>query len=308
MHSPAAAGSRRSSSRVGCAVALFVGVARPARAAGSGRVAVVVEVGGVVHTAKVSFSGGSITGLQALSSAGFAPVVRAFSGQGGAVCALVVVGTTIGCPADSSCLNCASPDYWGYWRAGPGAKSYTYSRAAASSTSAVDGSVEAWSWSAGSAPKFVSFDSVWGSPPPPPTTTTKPPATVPKTTPTTATHSTVPSTRATTASGLSASTTPGSVAAPGSTGAGSTTSATSSTSGTPGASSPANPASSTGSSDPEPGGTSRPRAGGKAAAASLGAHGGGGGSAAGLIVFALVVAILLAAIVAARARRTLPGH
>lgn len=158
----------------------FVAAPRPASAAGTNRAAVVVEVNGVIHTAKVTFSAGSISGLDALRSAGFNPLVRVFGANGGAVCALDIGGTTIGCPADSTCLTCDEPRYWAYFRAPAGATQYTYSPAGAGLTQVHDGDVEAWSWGTGSAPsRFVSFEDVWGTDPPP---TTRPPTTAPPTT------------------------------------------------------------------------------------------------------------------------------
>lgn len=153
--------------------------ALPARAATSHRAAIVVEVNGVIHTAKVTFSTDSISGLDALRSAGFDPLARVFGANGGAVCALDIGATTIGCPADNTCLTCDAPRYWAYFRAVAGATSYTYSIAGAGLTKVHDGDVEAWTWSTGTAPtRFVSFDDVWGSDPPP---TTKPPSTTPST-------------------------------------------------------------------------------------------------------------------------------
>ncbi|HEY5012016.1 MAG TPA: hypothetical protein VIK61_04835, partial [Acidimicrobiia bacterium] len=127
-------------------------LALPARAATVNRAAVVVEVNGVIHTAKVTFSGTSISGLDALRSVGFDPSVRVFGGNGGAVCALAVGGATIGCPADGTCLTCAAPDYWSYWRAPAGATRYTYSVVGAGNTQVHDGDVEAWAWGTGAAP------------------------------------------------------------------------------------------------------------------------------------------------------------
>jgi hypothetical protein len=159
-------------------VALAFGAAsRPAAAATPNRAAIVVEVNGVIHTAKVTFSAGSITGLDALRAAGFNPLVRVFGANGGAVCALDVGTMTIGCPADGSCLTCDAPRYWAYFRAPAGATQYTYSIAGAGLTQVRDGDVEAWVWGTGSAPsRFVSFADVWGTDPPP---TTRPPATGP---------------------------------------------------------------------------------------------------------------------------------
>ena len=116
----------------------------PARAATSNRVAVVVEVDGVIHTAKVSFTGDSITGLDALRDAGFAPSVRVFGGNGGAVCALRVSTETVGCPTDGTCLTCGGSDYWAYFRAPAGATSTRIRGPGRDLVQVHDGDVEAW--------------------------------------------------------------------------------------------------------------------------------------------------------------------
>ncbi len=165
----------------------------PAQAATAHRAAVVVYVNGAVHTAKVTFTGDSISGLDALNDAGFAPLARVFGGNGGAVCALEVGGTTIGCPADNSCLTCAEPSYWAYFRALAGATTYTYSLGGAGNTQVHDGDVEAWAWGTGSKPTpFVSFADVWAPSDPPPTTRpTTPPTSPAKPTVTQPTRTTV---------------------------------------------------------------------------------------------------------------------
>jgi hypothetical protein len=184
--------------------------ALPARAATTNRAAVVVEVNGVIHTAKVTFSTDSISGLDALRSAGFDPLVRVFGGNGGAVCALDIGATTIGCPADNTCLTCDAPRYWAYFRAVAGATQYTYSVAGAGLTQVHDGDVEAWTWSTGTPPsRFVSFRDVWG-PDPPPTTrpvVTTPPTTHPPSSPSTVTGLSTPTPTAPLSSKGSATTT-----------------------------------------------------------------------------------------------------
>ncbi len=159
------------------AVAGMVGSAysEPApEAQGANRAAVVVDTGSGVVARCITFSSDSVSGLQALELAGVAPVVRAFSGQGGAVCGL----NGVGCPADSSCLTCQAPNYWAYHRADAGAGGFTYSSAGAGSTSVTNGDVEGWRWGTGAAPGFRSFASVCPLQPPPTTTTstTRPPS------------------------------------------------------------------------------------------------------------------------------------
>jgi hypothetical protein len=141
------------------------------------RVGVVVDTGSGVLTRCVTFSESSISGIEALQRAGLSPVVRSFSGEGGAVCAI----NGQGCPADSSCLSCQAPNYWSYHRAEAGAGGFTYSQVGAGNTTVTDGDVEGWRWGTGSAPGFRSIDEVCpvapppttgspptGSPPPPP--------------------------------------------------------------------------------------------------------------------------------------------
>lgn len=277
-------------------VALGTGLAgaSAARGATANRAAVVVEVDGVIHTAKVTFSTDSISGLDALRDAGFAPSVRVFGGNGGAVCALDVGGTTIGCPADNTCLTCsAASDYWAYWRALAGETKYTYSPAGASTTQVRDGDVEAWNWSTGSAPSpFVSFTDVWGSTP----TTTRAPVTTarrpppPSPSPVGTEGSVTPSppiAPATTAVGAHGS-------APTTASAPSTTKSKSKSRSTVTTDRPTETSSLRATND---GGKSR-----RLATAPVVAHG-GGGSSWGLIGFAAILVVLLAAIVVARRRR-----
>jgi hypothetical protein len=272
----------------------FVAAPRPASAAGTNRAAVVVEVDGVIHTAKVTFSAGSISGLDALRSAGFNPLVRVFGGNGGAVCALDIGGTTIGCPADSTCLTCDEPRYWAYFRAPAGATQYTYSPAGAGLTQVHDGDVEAWAWGTGSAPSpFVSFADVWGPDPPP---TTRPPATAPPTT-----HPTSPASPTTLGAPGTVTTSPagsvlGTSASPTTTAGNRKGGASTTTSQGKGAVSTNSPTSdrSGATTDGEK----------KIAAAPVVARG-GGGSPFGLIAFGAVLAVLVVAIVLARRRRSI---
>ena len=114
---------------------------------------------------------GTISGMDALQLAGANPVTYGFSGQGAAVCQLYGVGN----PPDSSCLIGGGGQYWAYYRAGPGAGGWTYSRAGASTTTVTDGSMEGWRYGTGAAPTFVDYCSVVGCAPP----ATDPPATQP---------------------------------------------------------------------------------------------------------------------------------
>lgn len=132
------------------------------------RAAIVVDTGSGVVTRCVTFSEDSISGITALQRAGLAPVVRSFSGNGGAVCGL----NGLGCPADSSCLTCQAPNYWAYYRADDGAGAFSYSPVGAGSAQVTDGDVEGWRWGSGAGPGFRSFASICPLQPPLSTTTT----------------------------------------------------------------------------------------------------------------------------------------
>ncbi|MET0665606.1 MAG: hypothetical protein ABW008_08595 [Acidimicrobiales bacterium] len=132
------------------------------------RAAIVVDTGSAVVTRCVTFSEDSISGITALQRAGLAPVVRSFSGNGGAVCGL----NGLGCPADSSCLTCQAPNYWAYYRADDGAGAFSYSPVGAGSAQVTDGDVEGWRWGSGAGPGFRSFASICPLQPPLSTTTT----------------------------------------------------------------------------------------------------------------------------------------
>jgi hypothetical protein len=137
--------------------------------AGSGSRAVVVIDDGVQRTATcVQFPGPSLSGLDALRATGASVEVASFGSKGGAVCSIQGVG----CPV-SGCLTCQAPAYWNYFRASPGAGTFTRSGLGASSTTVNDGDVEAWVWGAGVAGGQVpTVDDVCGirhAPPAPPT-------------------------------------------------------------------------------------------------------------------------------------------
>ncbi len=158
--------------------------AQAARAqTGTARAGVVVDEGnGTVRRVGITFSG-SITGIDALRSAGFAPTVRSFGGIGGAVCALDIGGTHFGCPDDATCLTCADPDYWSYSRATRGTTSFTTWRAGAGATQVHDGDIEGWRWGTGSTPTYVPLARFFPAPPPLSTTTVPaPPTSAPRTT------------------------------------------------------------------------------------------------------------------------------
>ncbi len=168
-------------------VAVLVGIvvtvipASRSDAAGPNRGGIVVDLGnGTVKTVAITF-GGSITGIEALQLGGFAPTVRSFGGLGGAVCALNVGGTQLGCPTDTSCLICAEPKYWVYFRAPAGSTGFSMSRGGAGATTMRDGDIDGWRWQSGSTPPpYVSIETLF-----PATTTTAAPTTTTARAPTT---------------------------------------------------------------------------------------------------------------------------
>jgi hypothetical protein len=145
------------------------GVERAAAANGEHHAAVIVSANGTVVRRVVTFTADSVSGLEALRAAGFDPVVYGFSGLGAAICALHVPlqGPVVGCPADNSCLTCASPNYWAYFEAGSGTSTFQTSRAGASSTRVHDGDVEGWKWGSGDPPPYTSVAALMGPAPGP---------------------------------------------------------------------------------------------------------------------------------------------
>jgi hypothetical protein len=133
---------------LGLALVISAPAAAPAReqAAHVAGVTVSFGPGQVVHRT-VTFTGDSITGLDALRGAGFDIEVYGFSGIGGAVCRIDGVGRT----ADSSCLNGGS-EYWAYWHDG------TYSSVGAGASQVHDRDQEQWAWGSGDhAPPTTAF-------------------------------------------------------------------------------------------------------------------------------------------------------
>lgn len=134
--------------------------------------AVIVDDGGRVTKTVISFTGESVSGIEALQLAGQAPTVRGFSGLGAAVCAI----RTVGCSAGNDCLTCGGDHYWAYFRAPSGTRVYTKWPAGAGATRVRNGDVEGWHWSAGTPPPFATVEEI--GIPDPPATTTAPPAPV----------------------------------------------------------------------------------------------------------------------------------
>jgi hypothetical protein len=264
-----------------------VGAGPVAAASADHHAAVIVSANGTVVRRLVTFTTDSVSGLEALRSAGFDPVVYGFTGLGAAVCAIPVPpqGPVVGCPADNSCLTCASPNFWAYFEAGSGSSTFQMSRAGASSTRVHDGDVEGWKWGSGDAPPYSSVASLMGPP------ASGPPASGGRqpTSPAggsgggsvTPPNSNAPPTTRTQPGVTVTSGTPGTVAV--------VTTAPTATSATTG--SPVTSAAGTGA-----------QVAGRRAARST--HGSGGGSAIGLIAFGLVAAGLAAAVLLARRART----
>jgi hypothetical protein len=128
------------------------------------RAAVIVDTGAGVHRVVITFTEDSITGIDALQRAGAEPVIYSFNGQGGAVCRVFGVGRDSG----PDCLGGQDGDnrYWAYFKAPAGTSSFTYSNVGAGTAKVQDGDVEGWRFGTGTAPEFVSLQSL--VPPEPP--------------------------------------------------------------------------------------------------------------------------------------------
>ncbi len=152
----------------------------PANAASTGvRVGVVIDFGnGTVYHVAVVVSGANPKGLTALQAVPGINITTDNSGAfGAAVCGLDINGTHLGCPGTAgSCLTCADPKYWAYFKAPGGASSFQYSRTGAAQSPVSDGDVEGWKWGTGKAPTFVPFAQFF---PLATTTTVAPPTTTP---------------------------------------------------------------------------------------------------------------------------------
>ena len=149
-------------------IALVVGAPAeaPAREQGAHVAGVTVSFGSgkVVHRT-VTFTGDSITGVEALQGAGFTVEVYGYGGIGAAVCRIDGVGR----PADSSCLN-GGTDYWAYYRNG------RYSSVGAGATQVHDRDQEQWAWGSGDhAPPTTAFAGPTTTRPVASTTTAPPP-------------------------------------------------------------------------------------------------------------------------------------
>ncbi len=141
----------------------------------SNRAALIVSFGGHTETRCVTFDEQEISGYDVLVRSGLA-ITADFSGSGTAICAIADTG----CPVES-CLLCAAPSYWSYWRVSDG--SWVYAQLGAGATRVGDRAVEGWSWGGGSPPPLVPFDQICVAPPidtpPPPTPTVGPPTATP---------------------------------------------------------------------------------------------------------------------------------
>ena len=122
---------------------------------GSSGVTVVVDFGALGGVQVGCAAGDPASGLAALSGAGFGYTF--VPRQQGLVC------TINGRP--DPCNGAPTSAYWSYWHARPGG-SWTYSSIGAGSYNPVPGSVEGWSFGAGSAPG-IAPPNVPAPPPPP---------------------------------------------------------------------------------------------------------------------------------------------
>ena len=147
-----------------CAGAGVVSTAAPASAAGSSAV-VVIDTGGGVQWATISFSG-TITGVQELQLAGASLATYGFAGQGLAVCAINGTGHAA---TDDACLGTPDdPEYWAYFRAPSGATGWSYARQGGGSSTVGDGDVEGWRYGTGAPPRVGVCDVTDCAPPAPP--------------------------------------------------------------------------------------------------------------------------------------------
>lgn len=111
-----------------------------------------------IHTACVTFSEDSLTGLELLERSGLR-VRRGFGG--GAVCRI----QDLGCEGDNCFCQCTGADcrYWAYFRLGPDA-AWKYAQVGAGDVVVRDGDVEGWSWGPGATvpPPAMSLGEICG--------------------------------------------------------------------------------------------------------------------------------------------------
>jgi hypothetical protein len=136
-----------------------VGTAAACASAGGPHAALVIDTGARELELCVELSRASVSGLELIRLAAQQyglEYALGFAGQ--AVCRLAGVGPSGGdCFADY-------PDYWGFWRGGPGG--WTWSGTGAGSSSVGDGGLQGWSWGSGDSgathppPPAVTFEEV----------------------------------------------------------------------------------------------------------------------------------------------------
>lgn len=250
----------------------------------------IVDTGSTTHRSVVTFTEDSISGLDALQRAGANPVVYAYAGQGGAVCALYGLGR----PAGPGCLGGSDgdPRYWAYFRAPAGSTSFGYSSAGAGSTRVHDGDVEGWRWGTGQPPAFVPLSVLAGGSAPP--AAPRPGSPAVSGAPGGPSGSGSPSVaggavRGPPKSTSSAAVGPATTAPPGAASTGPSTSSTPSSSSNPVTTAPGHQTHT-------------------AAATRTSSTGGSGGPGASLAVLGLVLAALAGAVVAVRVRRARRAH
>lgn len=117
------------------------------------RAGLVVQFGdGHLYTACIAFTEDSISGIQLLQHSGLKLETVTDPSLGSAVCKI----QTDGCPS-SQCF-CSTPTYWSFWQ--PADSGWAYASAGADQSQVQDGSIQAWSWSTGTAPAILTFQQV----------------------------------------------------------------------------------------------------------------------------------------------------
>jgi hypothetical protein len=107
---------------------------------------------GSIFTDCVSFSEGSISGLDLLQRSGLSIETATNPNQGTAVCKIGDVGNS-----SDNCFG-SMPNYWSYWKLG--ASGWEYSVIGADKIQVVDGNVNGWSWGTGNPPALISYQNI----------------------------------------------------------------------------------------------------------------------------------------------------
>ncbi len=105
--------------------------------------------GNSLFTDCISYTGGSLTGLQLLQRSGLAIETATNPTQGTAVCKIGAVGD-----GSNNCFG-SMPNYWAYWILGN--NGWEYSAVGVDQSQVEAGGVYAWSWGTGNPPPVVTF-------------------------------------------------------------------------------------------------------------------------------------------------------